>query len=138
MKPAQAADIAELIPDGATLMIGGFIGAGTPQRLIDALVRRGRRELLRQVGPVPGLRNFWAACGCMGGFSQGGAIGKVLADWMIEGDPGTAGPADRTRASVSYRATSAGSARRATSPTPTIKSRSMRRYSSLQPGRFSL
>ena len=45
MKPAQAADIAELIPDGATLMIGGFIGAGSPQRLIDELVRRGRREL---------------------------------------------------------------------------------------------
>ena len=41
------------------------------------------------VGPVPGLRNFWAACGCMGGFSQGGAIGKVLAEWMVEGDPGT-------------------------------------------------
>lgn len=40
------------------------------------------------VGPVPGLRNFWAACGCMGGFSQGGAIGKVLANWMINGDPG--------------------------------------------------
>jgi len=45
MKPAQAAEIAELIPDGATLMIGGFIGAGTPQRLIDALVRRRRCEL---------------------------------------------------------------------------------------------
>ena len=41
------------------------------------------------VGPVPGLRNFWAACGCMGGFSQGGAIGKVLSDWIVEGDPGT-------------------------------------------------
>jgi len=41
------------------------------------------------VGPVPGLRNFWAACGCMGGFSQGGAIGKVLSNWMVEGDPGT-------------------------------------------------
>ena len=40
------------------------------------------------VGPVPGLRNFWAACGCMRGFSQGGAIGKVLADWIVEGDPG--------------------------------------------------
>jgi len=41
------------------------------------------------VGPVPGLRNFWAACGCMGGFSQGGAIGKVLSNWIVEGDPGT-------------------------------------------------
>ena len=45
MKTAQAADIAELIPDGSTLMIGGFLGAGTPSRLIDELVRRGRREL---------------------------------------------------------------------------------------------
>lgn len=45
MKPAQAAEIAELIPDGCTLMIGGFMGAGTPPRLIDELVRRGRREL---------------------------------------------------------------------------------------------
>jgi dimethylglycine dehydrogenase len=41
------------------------------------------------VGPVPGLRNFWAACGCMGGFSQGGAIGQVLSNWMVDGDPGT-------------------------------------------------
>ncbi len=40
------------------------------------------------VGPVPGLHNFWAACGCMSGFSQGGAIGLVLANWMLEGDPG--------------------------------------------------
>jgi len=40
------------------------------------------------VGPVPGLRNYWAACGCMSGFSQGGAIGLVLANWIVEGDPG--------------------------------------------------
>jgi dimethylglycine dehydrogenase len=39
------------------------------------------------VGPVPGLRNYWVACGCMGGFSQGGAIGLVLSRWMIDGDP---------------------------------------------------
>ena len=26
------------------------------------------------VGPVPGLRNYWSACGVMAGFSQGGAI----------------------------------------------------------------
>jgi dimethylglycine dehydrogenase len=40
------------------------------------------------VGPVSGLRNYWVACGCMGGFSQGGAIGLALANWMIDGDPG--------------------------------------------------
>jgi acetate CoA/acetoacetate CoA-transferase alpha subunit len=45
MKTATAADIAELIPDEATLMIGGFMGAGTPPRLIDELVKRGRRGL---------------------------------------------------------------------------------------------
>ena len=41
------------------------------------------------VGPVPGLRNYWVACGCMSGFSQGGAIGLVLANWITEGDPGS-------------------------------------------------
>ena len=40
------------------------------------------------VGPVPGLKNYWVACGCMGGFSQGGAIGLTLANWMIHNDPG--------------------------------------------------
>lgn len=40
------------------------------------------------VGPVPGLRNYWAACGCMAGFSQGGAIGLALSHWMVNGDPG--------------------------------------------------
>ncbi|WP_233855329.1 CoA transferase subunit A [Paraburkholderia sp. HD33-4] len=33
------------IPEGATLMIGGFMGVGTPRRLIDELVRQGRRGL---------------------------------------------------------------------------------------------
>jgi dimethylglycine dehydrogenase len=40
------------------------------------------------VGPVRGLRNFWSACGVMAGFSQGGGVGLVLANWMVEGDPG--------------------------------------------------
>src|SRR5689334_9176800 len=33
------------IPDGASLMIGGFMGVGTPERLVDELVRQGRRGL---------------------------------------------------------------------------------------------
>ena len=39
------------------------------------------------VGPVPGLRNYWAACAVMAGFSQGGGVGLALAEWMIEGEP---------------------------------------------------
>ena len=32
-------------PDGATVMIGGFGGAGQPAELIDALIEQGAREL---------------------------------------------------------------------------------------------
>ena len=39
------------------------------------------------VGPVPGLRNYWSACGVMAGFSQGGGVGLTLAQWMVEGEP---------------------------------------------------
>ncbi len=34
-----------MIPDGATLMIGGFFGVGTPQRLIQGLLSAGRKDL---------------------------------------------------------------------------------------------
>ncbi len=40
------------------------------------------------VGPVPGLRNYYAACGVMAGFSQGGGVGLSLASWIVDGDPG--------------------------------------------------
>jgi acetate CoA/acetoacetate CoA-transferase alpha subunit len=40
-----AANAATLIPDGAVLMIGGFMGVGTPERIIDALVARDARDL---------------------------------------------------------------------------------------------
>jgi len=39
------------------------------------------------IGPVPGLRNYWAACGVMAGFSQGGGVGLALAQWIIHGEP---------------------------------------------------
>jgi acetate CoA/acetoacetate CoA-transferase alpha subunit len=44
-KAIAVADAVALIPDGARLMIGGFMGVGSPRRLIDELVRQGRRNL---------------------------------------------------------------------------------------------
>jgi acetate CoA/acetoacetate CoA-transferase alpha subunit len=41
----SAAAAAELIPDGASLMFGGFMGVGTPERIFNALVARGARGL---------------------------------------------------------------------------------------------
>ena len=38
------------------------------------------------VGPVPGMRNYWSACAVMAGFSQGGGVGLMLAQWMVEGE----------------------------------------------------
>src|SRR5687767_3757781 len=34
-----------MIPDGASLMVGGFMGVGTPGRIVDELIRQGKRDL---------------------------------------------------------------------------------------------
>ena len=39
-------DAVGMIPDGARLMIGGFMGVGTSERLIDELLRQGKRDLV--------------------------------------------------------------------------------------------
>jgi acetate CoA/acetoacetate CoA-transferase alpha subunit len=44
-KTIQVADAVARIPDGAVLMIGGFMGVGSPHRLIAELVRQGRKGL---------------------------------------------------------------------------------------------
>src|SRR4051812_19776376 len=40
-----AEEAARLIPDGASVMVGGFLAVGTPERLVDALVARAARGL---------------------------------------------------------------------------------------------
>ena len=44
-KAISVAGAVEMIPDGARLMIGGFLGVGSPHRIIDGLVRQGRTQL---------------------------------------------------------------------------------------------
>ncbi len=44
-KTITAAAAVARIPDGAVLMIGGFMGVGTAHRLVDELVRQGKRDL---------------------------------------------------------------------------------------------
>ena len=44
-KAISPADAVALMPEGARIMVGGFMGVGSPIRLIDELVRQGRRGL---------------------------------------------------------------------------------------------
>ena len=45
MKTISIEQAVAMIPDGARLMIGGFMGVGTPERLVDEIVRQGKRDL---------------------------------------------------------------------------------------------
>ena len=45
MKTTSLGEAVDLIPNGASLLIGGFLGVGTPERLVDEIVRRGKRDL---------------------------------------------------------------------------------------------
>lgn len=41
------------------------------------------------IGPMPGVRGFWVAAGLsLNGFGGGGGIGRAVAHWIVDGDPG--------------------------------------------------
>jgi acetate CoA/acetoacetate CoA-transferase alpha subunit len=46
MKSVSAEEAIAMIPNGATVMVGGFMGVGTPERLLDELVRQKKSELI--------------------------------------------------------------------------------------------
>ena len=45
MKTISVNEAVELVPSGSSLMIGGFLGVGTPEPIIDELVRQGKKDL---------------------------------------------------------------------------------------------
>ena len=46
MQTILISEAVEMIPDGASLMIGGFMAVGSPGRIIDEMVRQGKRDLI--------------------------------------------------------------------------------------------
>jgi acetate CoA/acetoacetate CoA-transferase alpha subunit len=45
MKAVSAEEAVAIIPNGASVMVGGFMGVGTPERLLDELVRQQKSGL---------------------------------------------------------------------------------------------
>ena len=45
MKSVSVEEAVAMIPNGASVMVGGFLGVGTPERLLDELVRQKKSEL---------------------------------------------------------------------------------------------
>ena len=77
-KVIQAKDAVALIPDGARLMIGGFMGIGSPMRLIDELLRQARRDLVLIVNDT-----------ARPGFGVGKLIGAGLVRSLVTSHIGT-------------------------------------------------
>jgi acetate CoA/acetoacetate CoA-transferase alpha subunit len=45
MKAVSVEEAVAMIPTGASIMVGGFMGVGTPERLLDELVRQKKSDL---------------------------------------------------------------------------------------------
>ena len=45
MQTVSVEEAVAKIPNGASLMVGGFMAVGTPERLVDELCRQGKRDL---------------------------------------------------------------------------------------------
>lgn len=73
MKTISVEDAVAMIPNGASLMIGGFMGTGTPERILDELVRQEKRDLVvianDTATPARGIGKLVAA----------GLVGKTIA-----------------------------------------------------------
>ena len=73
MKPTTLEAAVAQIPDGASLMIGGFMGVGTPHGVIGELIRQGKRNLtvIANDTAMPGVG--------IGKLITAGLVGRVIA-----------------------------------------------------------
>ena len=73
MQTMKLEKVVAMIPDGASLMIGGFMGVGTPERVMDELVRQGKRGLtvIANDNAIPGVG--------IGKLVTGGLVRKTIA-----------------------------------------------------------
>ena len=85
----------ELLPDDLSRMEENF--ASAVERM-PCLGRTGVKRVINGpmifspdlnplLGPWPGKRGYFCAAGVMTGFNQGGGVGKVISEWIIEGEP---------------------------------------------------
>jgi len=72
MQTVSLRDAVAMIPDGASVMVGGFMAVGTPEHLMDELVRQGRRGLT-----VIGNDNAQPGVG-IGKLVSAGAVKKTI------------------------------------------------------------
>jgi acyl CoA:acetate/3-ketoacid CoA transferase beta subunit len=56
MKAVSAEEAVAVILNGASVMVGGFMGVGTPDRLVNELVRQGKSELQKCALPLTSSR----------------------------------------------------------------------------------
>ena len=72
MRTIALEEAVAMIPDGASVMIGGFMGIGTPERLMDELARQGKRDLTV-------IANDTATPGCgIGKLVSAGVVRKAI------------------------------------------------------------
>jgi len=73
VKTTTLQEAAALIPNGASVMVGGFMGVGTPEHLVDELVRQGKRDLtvIANDTAVPGVG--------IGKLISAGVVSRVIA-----------------------------------------------------------
>lgn len=73
MQIVSLPDAVARIPDGASLMIGGFMDVGTPERLVEEIVRQGKRRLtvIGNDSAMPGRG--------IGKLVSGGCVARIVA-----------------------------------------------------------